>query len=526
MKLSLTALSIFFVNNVSTKVAQAFDCYPDPLEFSETMALKVEKVGSVPAINTAAFSYNMSPMDNFDGTTIFFIDQNNGIIYSFDSATDETKTVFDMKSSHIPDGLTLDWTYGGAGQTYRVKSMTQGASSDEIIAVFTSSTLPPGWSEADATLPAPEAYGQWVCDEEPVWIPDIYRPGVLPDCFDSGAGLPTFTGYDVFVKYTMVNGELENPMPFFVSETAVLVGHLGGGIATLDDGMILWSLGDCTIFGIDGAYAPQLDHESCGKIILIDSKAKGEFSIAVKGVRNSQQMRVFSDDKKKTKGAKGGKAPKSNVTRNLKSSKKAKKSKNDKYVAWMEIGGVTAEEVNAISLDKILDSHIYNYGWGRNMYDGKAREGTFYVNAGIGGVLGTQPSCKENAPAGEPGYVQPWIQFGRTPTDFFYGISSLAIPTAGNDKLNLLWSEFNTGKILGTDKKFVEGASPATSYKIKIFDADGVYLENGLNDLVKAELGEVGFYRGDPRLFHYPDGQAGVFIERTGVFYKLTEIAL
>ena len=90
--------------------------------------------------------------------------------------------------------------------------------------------------------------------------------------------------------------------------------------------------------------------------------------------------------------------------------------------------------------------------------DHKAREGTFYVNAGIGGVLGTHPTCKENAPAGEPGYVQPWIQFGRTPTDFFYGISSLAIPTAGNDKLHLLWSEFNTGKILGTDKKFVEGA--------------------------------------------------------------------
>ena len=145
--------------------------------------------------------------------------------------------------------------------------------------------------------------------------------------------------------------------------------------------------------------------------------------------------------------------------------------------------------------------------------DHKAREGTFYVNAGIGGVLGTHPTCKENAPAGEPGYVQPWIQFGRTPTDFFYGISSLAIPTAGNDKLHLLWSEFNTGKILGTDKKFVEGASPATSYKIKIFDADDIYLEKGLNDLVKVELGEVGFCRGDPRLFNCPDGQAGVFIE-------------
>ena len=60
---------------------------------------------------------------------------------------------------------------------------------------------------------------------------------------------------------------------------------------------------------------------------------------------------------------------------------------------------------------------------------------------------------------------------------------------------------------------------------MKIYDTDGNLLENGLNDLVKAELGEVGYYRGDPRLFHFPDGQAGVLIERTGVFYKLTEIA-
>lgn len=70
------------------------------------------------------------------------------------------------------------------------------------------------------------------------------------------------------------------------------------------------------------------------------------------------------------------------------------------------------------------------------------------------------------------------------------------------------------------------GSAPAKSYKIKVFDAEGNYLENGFNDLVLEELGEVGFYRGDPRMFHYPDGTAGVFIERTGAFYKLTEIAL
>merc|ERR1711957_671284 len=100
----------------------------------------------------------------------------------------------------------------------------------------------------------------------------------------------------------------------------------------------------------------------------------------------------------------------------------------------------------------------------------------------------------------------------------------MGVPTKGVDRLRLLWSEFNTGKVVGTAGAFVPGAPPVKGYKLKVYDAAGVYLENGLNDLVKEELGDVGYYRGDPRLFHYPDGSAGVFIERTGVFYKITEI--
>ena len=102
------------------------------------------------------------------------------------------------------------------------------------------------------------------------------------------------------------------------------------------------------------------------------------------------------------------------------------------------------------------------------------------------------------------------------------------MPYKAVNKIQLLWSEFNTGNLLATDEQIIRpgktDGSPATGYKIKIYNAAGVLLENSLNDLVKEELGEVGFYRGDPRLFHYPDGQAGVFIERTGVFYKLSEI--
>ena len=66
----------------------------------------------------------------------------------------------------------------------------------------------------------------------------------------------------------------------------------------------------------------------------------------------------------------------------------------------------------------------------------------------------------------------------------------------------------------------------AKGYKIKLYDSSMTYLENGFNDVVKEELGEFGYYSGDRCLFDFPDGTAGVFIGRTGAFYKLTEVAL
>jgi len=503
MKLSVAATSLFFLNYASGQ------CATDPLEWSETIAMKVEKVGSVPAQATGAFSYNMHVMDNFDGDTIYFLDQQFGLITSYDHSTSETKLVFDIASSDIPDGLTLDYIYGSAGQIFKVKSMTQGSSSDEVYVVFSSTTLPTGWTEADATLPPAGAYSQWVCGpDNPTWVRDIYRPGTIPECSNNGAGLVALTGYDVFYKYTVVDGDLTSPEPFFVSETVALPGHMGGGIVTVDNGKVLYSNGDCTIFGLDGSYAPQLDYEACGKILLIDPSEKGSFKIAAKGVRNSQQMRVFSKSDRKP---------------NLVNAKK--------ILAFADIGGVTAEEVNAKPLAQILNtSNIDNFGWGRSTLDGKAREGTFYVEPGNGLILGTEPACTEQAPSGEAGFNQPWIQFGRSETDAFYAISSFAVPYTAVNKLELIWSEFNTGHIMGTVQKYQSPrkgyGGPAPSFKIKLYDADGNYLENSLNDLVQAELGEVGYYRGDPRLFHYPDGQAGVFIERTGVFYKLTEIEM
>jgi len=478
------------------------------------MALNVEKVGSIPTSNPFPGSYNMQPIDNINGDCLFFLDQKLGLIYSYDTVTHGIEILFDITTDEVPAGLNLDWTYDISAWTYKVKAMTQGPSEDEIVLVFTSTTLPEGWDGADAPLPPSGAYSQYGCDgSDKVFIRDIYRMETTPPCFPFGGGINAFNGFEVFVKYTMNDGKLEDPHVFFVSEVNSVPSHLGGRIATTPEG-ILYSTGDSLVYGLDGSYAPQLDHETSGKILLIDPNSRGQFKIVAKGVRNSQQMRVVST--KNQKSQKGNKKGKSN--------KKQKGTKNaEDLLFFMDIGGVTAEEVNVVPLKDLLEnSEIENFGWGRNLYDGKAREGTFYIEPGKAGVF-QNPKCEEEAPSPENGYIQPWIQFGRTETDFFHAISSFAIPTNHVEHIKILCGEMNTGQILGTDESS-EMNTPVKAYKLKLYYDGWGWLENGLNDLVLEELGEVGYYRGDPRVFHYPDGTAGVFIERTGAFYKLSEI--
>jgi len=523
MKFSFAASIVALSSTIGTTAAQ--ECSPDPLEYSEEIGMIVEKVGSVPQENTDAFSYNLAVADTHQNTgRLFFMNQMLGKIYSYEN--ESVTKIWDMEENEIPSGLDFNF-YGPAAQTFKVHNILEADNADEIIVVLTSTTLPTGWSEPDAPLPAPGAYPGYVCKfGNTTLVRDIYRMGTLPACVSNYGGFSCYTIYNVFYKFKFdESGQLANdPTPFFVIENQMVPGHLGGGALTVEGGKILWSVGDCTIFGFDGSYAPQSDDQTCGKILLIDSTEVGSFEIAAKGVRNSQQMRVkegtmeatttLIPSAKKAKSKKGIKG------------KKSKGSTNPNTLVFMDIGGVTAEEVNAVSMEDILDtSTIENFGWGRNQIDGKAREGTFYIAPGYGAVLGDQPACESPIASPEEGYIHPWIQFGRTEFDFYYGICSFVVSDESFNKLSLVWTEFNTGNVLGTTESY-SSDGPSKGYKINLYDTDMTPLPSGFNDLVKEELGEVGYYRGDPRLFHYPDGTAGVFIERTGVFYKLTEIAI
>jgi len=496
---------------------------PDPLSPIDTVGIKVTKVGSVPVKdeNTHPFSYNMNVAEDLENNRLFFLDQKEAIIYAYSPLNAESgnvEKIWELGIDSAPDGLDLSYEFPFSAGTWRVHQVIPSKEEDEIIVVFGSLTLPTGWTKPSASLPAPGAYPGYVSVGKD-FVEDYYRIGNLPaDVEIYGGWVRSYSMYDVFYKFNLKNNVLSYPRPFFALENQMIPGHQGGGTATLKDGTILYSVGDCLLFGHDGLYAPQDDLESCGKILRIDPTELDSYEVVAKGVRNSQHMKIHIEDGgeslSKKKGKRGGK-------------KKSGKADWGNLV-FADIGGVTAEEVNAVSVADLLDTeHIENFGWGRNTRDGKAREGTFYISTGIGGKLGDQPPYQGDAPVPEPGYIQPWIQFGRSENDFFYGIASFCLSETSLDELKIIWTEFNTGLILGSfdDYNLEDYTGPANGYKIKLYDEDMMYLENGLNDLVDKELGG-GASRGDPRMFNYPDGTAGVFIERTGVFYRLEEISL
>ena len=100
------------------------------------------------------------------------------------------------------------------------------------------------------------------------------------------------------------------------------------------------------------------------------------------------------------------------------------------------------------------------------------------------------------------------------------------------------WDLFKTGTMIvaledvnGYDSLPVQSYNPAQPYFVKLYKQSGTgdleVLPYAFNTLVAEFLHldpENDDIRGDSRLFKYPDGSAGVFIERTGQFFVLSEI--
>jgi len=159
-----------------------------------------------------------------------------------------------------------------------------------------------------------------------------------------------------------------------------------------------------------------------------------------------------------------------------------------------------------------LIPEIENFGWGRNP-DGFAREGTFYVGPGLPLIPDTQPPVETFAPSPEPGFIQPHAQYGRHDPNGGVAVSGPATSSESFETITAAFSDLSSGILYATVDPITETNVPV--YKVNLIDENGTPLDS-LKDLAGG--------RADPRLFRFPDGSAGVLLEATGDFYRLTQV--
>jgi hypothetical protein len=264
---------------------------------------------------------------------------------------------------------------------------------------------------------------------------------------------------------------LTRPRPI-VSFQARWDGHIGGGLLVLDDGSVLFAAGDNGDSYEDGLTNGQDPAHHLAKITRIDP-ASGATTVVALGVRNAQRLVLDAFD-------------------------------DGPRVSFVDPGGWVSEEINSIRVADLLTHAPLNFGWGRSAADGRSREGTFFIDR-IGNSNG-------RIPADDPGFVPPVAEFGRE------GAAKVAVSGPVSSRASFTRITFLFGDLVSGAVYAVTGPPAAARqpvYRVALVDAGGEPVT--LKELSRAD-------RGDPRFFTFPDGTAGVLLEHTGAFYRLTEL--
>jgi hypothetical protein len=275
--------------------------------------------------------------------------------------------------------------------------------------------------------------------------------------------------WQVLYQYSFDGTALSNPLAIRAFQVRS-DGHTGGGLAVLSDGSVLCAIGDNGDAGEDGRSYAQDPSNHLSKILRINP-SNGSVAVVALGVRNVQRLALYGT------GA---------VAR----------------VDFADIGGYAAEELNSILVSTLLDGSTHNFGWGRNSNDGKAREGTLYID-----FNGT---AYDSAPVPEASFLQPVGQFGREGATFV-AASGPVSSAQSFTRITSLFGDLVSGSVYATTGALTQGGQ--TVFRVNLLDSQ----------MQPVTLAMLAGGRPDVRFFNFPDGTAGVLLERTGAFYRLTE---
>ena len=294
-------------------------------------------------------------------------------------------------------------------------------------------------------------------------------PGGIPQRLSPRPGA---NAWHVLYGFDFDGTALSNPTAITALQTRDDGVHTAGGLTMVGESTLLFATSDNGLWDEDGREYPQDPTNHLGKIVRIDVST-GTTAVVAMGMRNTQRLIIDGND-------------------------------NDPYLVWADVGGRIAEEINTIRVSEVLAGGVQrNYGWGRNAADGKAREGIFYIDPN-GIAVGA-------APVPEPGFAQPIAQFGRENAEVFAATGPVASPQSFT-RIRYLLGDLVYGSVYA-----LTGTPTATQSVYRVALVDSASHAVTLREL-------AGGGRADPRFFNFPDGTAGVLLEATGDFYRLTEV--
>ncbi|MEL7039655.1 MAG: hypothetical protein AAFO04_29195 [Cyanobacteria bacterium J06592_8] len=379
---------------------------------------------------------------------------------------DQNDAIYRFDSNSVSEVLQIDDAPAGLTLDNRqsILNVASNAAGNKVFVVYTSSTLPNELVDLNSVYALPDPLPGETPDGP---VPDVYR--LIP------------TNYQVMYEYNFDGENLFDPKAIAAFETQIISGHNGGGLEVLPNGRLLFATGDALPFGLDGRFAPQDDNSHLGKILIVNPD-DGSFEVAAKGVRNVQHFQITDS-----------------------------MADEPNLLGFTDIGSFVAEELNFVSLSDLYDTdNIENLGWGRNP-DGLAREGTFYIDSGLALEL-AGPMAIANAPEPESGFLQPLAQYGREGATFA-AISGPVVSSLSFDAIAALFGDLSSSEVYATTASLTDKNVPV--FQVNLFDS--MLNQTSLLDLAGG--------RADPRFFTFSDGTAGVLLERTGDFYRLTELS-
>ena len=471
-----------------------------PAAVLSDLTVKVELMGTMPTVDVAN---NLASPVAYKHNEMFLIDQANANLYSYCTSDKVSKCKNGTRlnqifyTADVPPSLGAP---GGNRGAEAIINVVGNHAENKVYIAFTATIRPTSIPVHDLPFPdepsggkedfiyidgSQDAFYNTNNGSGPLIDRDIYRIDA-PDFAIFGSPVPMRDQYHVIYKYDYINGVLNNPEAILALANQGGPNHAGGGMSLTPDGHILYTTGDNLPFGMNGRKAPQDDSTIVSKLLIIDPDTAA-VTVAAKGLRNVQHIQ------KTTKPA---------------------------GIIFADIGGVTAEEVNFISWDDLLDtSEIENFGWGNSdpSDPNGGREGTYKITAGLPLVLGVAPAACMEADQPEAGYRQPLAQFGRSVlhTFVFVAASGPVVSNKSFKNISMIYGDLPSGELYATTAK-IDGRDEEL-FALKVVDENLNSLPGGL-----FQLGLGG--RVDPRFFLFPDGTAGVLLEATGDFYRLTEV--